>query len=73
MTSDSEAAGPALRIVNPDATPEEIAALVAVFSALGDGGDTPRPKPRVWNHPDRLVRATYHSGPGAWRASGLPR
>ena len=64
---------PLLRVVNPDATPEEIAALVAVFSALG-GEEAPAPRPRrVWNAPDRLVRSTYASGRGAWRASALPR
>lgn len=64
---------PVLRVVNPDATPEEIAALVAVFSALGSPEELARPKPRAWNAPGRLTRPTYHSGPGAWRASGLPR
>jgi hypothetical protein len=65
---------PLLRVVNPDATPEEVAALVAVFSALGSGaGEAPkRPRPS-WNHPARGVRQTHRSGPGAWRASGLPR
>ncbi|UAL28656.1 acyl-CoA carboxylase subunit epsilon [Nocardioides rotundus] len=65
---------PALRVVTPDATPEEIAALVAVFSALGsEESPAPRRRPRVWNAPSRLVRRTYPHGPGAWRASGLPR
>jgi hypothetical protein len=65
---------PVLRVVNPDATPEEVAALVAVFSALGSaGGEAPR-KPRPsWNLPARGVRTTHRHGPGAWRASGLPR
>jgi hypothetical protein len=64
---------PVLRVINADATPEEVAALVAVFSALGSGGgDAPkRPRP-VWAHPARGVRRTHRSGPGAWRASGLP-
>jgi hypothetical protein len=64
---------PVLRVINADATPEEVAALVAVFSALGSGGgDVPkRPRP-VWAHPARGVRRTHRSVPGAWRASGLP-
>ena len=70
-TSAPESA-PVLRVVNPDATPEEIAALVAVFSSLGGHQPTAPPPPRVWNAPARLVRTTYHHGPGAWRASGLP-
>ena len=65
---------PLLRVINADATPEEVAALVAVFSALGSsGGDAPkRPRP-VWSHPARSVRQTHRHGTGAWRASGLPR
>ena len=65
---------PVLRVVTPDATREEIAALVAVFSALGsEESPAPRRRPRVWNAPSRLVRRTYPHGPCAWRASGLPR
>lgn len=65
---------PRLRVVNPDATPEEVAALVAVFSALG-GRPAPRPRRRApeWNAPHRLVNRPHLSGPGGWRASGLPR
>jgi hypothetical protein len=64
---------PLLRIVNADATPEEIAALVAVFSALGSGASEPPNRPRpAWSHPARGVRRTHRGGPGAWRASGLP-
>ena len=71
--SDDEQA-PLLRVVNQDATPEEVAALVAVLSALGSAGrDAPkRPRP-AWSNPARGVRQTHHHGPGAWRASGLPR
>ena len=65
---------PLLRVVNADATPEEVAALVAVFSALGSAGSEAPPRPVAeWNAPRRLVRASYAPGPGGWRASGLPR
>ena len=71
-TSDPDS--PLLRVVNPDATPEEIAALVAVFSALGSaGGDAPRTPRPAWSNPARSVRRTHRHGDGAWRASGLPR
>ena len=72
-TESTEQQPPLLRVINADATHEEIAALVAVFSALGsgDGGSQQRPRP-TWNHPARGVRRTHRSGPGAWRASGLP-
>ncbi|CAM3374585.1 acyl-CoA carboxylase subunit epsilon [Nocardioides dubius] len=67
-------AQPLLRVVNPDATPEEIAALVAVFSALGSGA-APAPKRRTpeWSQPVRRHRAPVAHGAGGWRASGLPR
>jgi len=64
---------PLLRIVNPDATPEEIAALVAVFSALGGEEETPKRTVREWNSPYRQVRPHYSAGPGGWRSSGLPK
>ncbi len=70
MTDEKQ---PLLRVVSPDATPEEIAALVAVFASLGSGEEpAPRRRP-VWNDPARLVRSTLPHGPGAWRASALPR
>ncbi|MBW8750839.1 MAG: acyl-CoA carboxylase subunit epsilon [Propionibacteriales bacterium] len=62
-----------LRIVNADATPEEIAAVVAVIASLG-GATTPPKQPRsTWAAHSRKVRPTLRRGPGAWRASGLPR
>ena len=62
-----------LRVVSPSATPEEVAALVAVLSALG-GGAAPAPRRRPqWNAPERLVRRSLPHGPGGWRASALPR
>lgn len=70
----SAEAPPVLRIVSPDATPEEIAALVAVFSALGQsGGDVPRRPRSAWSDPARGVRQTHRTGEGTWRASSLPR
>ena len=69
----SEQAAPILRIVNADATPEEIAAVAAVFSALGSGGGAPEERPRpAWGNPARGVRRPHRHGPDAWRASGLP-
>ncbi len=64
---------PTLRIVNPDATPEEIAAIVAVFSALGGGEQPARRLRSEWGSPHRQVRRTLPHGPGGWRASGLPQ
>ena len=65
---------PLLTVINADATPEEVAALVAVFTSLGSsGGEAPkRPRP-AWSNPARSVRQTHRHGGGAWRTSGLPR
>lgn len=66
-------ATPLLRVITPSTTPEEVAAIVAVFAAMG-GGEAPRKRPApAWNSPDRLVRRTLPHGLGGWRASGLPR
>ncbi|WP_210650403.1 acyl-CoA carboxylase epsilon subunit [Nocardioides sp. SYSU D00065] len=64
---------PVLRVLNADATDEEVAALVAALSALGPTGAASAPRPRPsWSDPARVVRRTHRSGPGGWRASGLP-
>ena len=72
--SDASAVPPvALRVITPGTTPEEVAAIVAVLSALG-GGDEPAPKRRPeWNAPHRMARPAVSHGPGGWRASALPR
>ena len=69
--SDDE---PLLRILTPGATDEEVAALVAVVSALAaaDAGQSaPAPHPE-WSARHRTLRRTLRHGPGAWRASSLP-
>lgn len=65
--------GPILKVVNPDATPEEIAALVAVFSAMGSAAAVEEKPTSVWAAHDRKMRTSLPHGRGAWRASGLPR
>ena len=64
---------PLLRVVNPDATPEEIAALVAVFASLGGNEEPPPRRTPEWQAHHRKVRRTLPHGPGGWRSSGLPR
>ena len=68
---------PALRIITPDTTPEEVAAIVAVLSAMGGGAPAPEPPRSLWAAQSRATRvspgATLAAGRGAWRASGLPR
>lgn len=70
MTGES----PLLRVVTPDATPEEVAALVAVFAAMGSQAEVPpRRRTPEWSAHHRKLRASLPHGPGGWRASGLPR
>ena len=72
--AEQQEQAPILRVINADATPEEVAALVAVFSALGSGGGGAPKRPRAaWSDPARGVRRAHRNGPGAWRSSGLPQ
>ena len=65
---------PLLRVVKGDATPEEVAALVAVVAALGSGGgEPPRRRTPEWSAHHRKVRRSLPHGPGGWRSSALPR
>ncbi len=76
MEATEEApARPPLRLVRGNATPEEVAALLAVLSAAS-GGDGAAPAPRhtsQWSSRERAVRRPLTPGPGAWRASAWPR
>ena len=77
MTAPQTPAPPLLQIITPGTTPEEIAAIVAVFTALGGGAPAAEPPRSEWANPHRGLRRTGHTltthGRGAWRASGLPR
>ena len=66
--------GPVLRVIRGDATPEEIAAVVAVLLARPAIADGPaaRPAPSAWADRSRLLRRPLFPGPDAWRRSGLP-
>jgi hypothetical protein len=66
-------AKPVLRVINGDATPEEVAALVAVFASLGDDAAPPKRRTPEWSANHRKVRTTLPHGPGGWRSSALPR
>ena len=61
-----------LRLVRGDATPEEIAALVAVLAAKATAASPP-PSPRRSGWTDRAaaLRRGITTGPGAWRRSGF--
>ncbi|MEO9326285.1 acyl-CoA carboxylase epsilon subunit [Nocardioides sp. C4-1] len=65
--------GPVLRVISPHATPEDIAAIITVLTALSGDTPTPTKTPRhEWNAPHRHHRHPHHHGPGGWRASALP-
>jgi hypothetical protein len=63
---------PVLRVVNADATAEEIAALVAVFCAPRHRPLRPKGFPSEWPVSTRL-RSPLDPRPGGWRAGSLPR
>ena len=63
-----------LIVIKGDATPEEVAAVVAVLQAASGGGEAKAPALKSeWAAHHRKVRATYPHGPGGWRSSALPR
>ncbi|WP_404384303.1 hypothetical protein LL946_02115 [Knoellia locipacati] len=79
MTSDAQdttvnpPAAQSIEVIG-DATPEQVAALVAVLSAASGGAGT-EAAPRhtsQWSAPARLVRRTPTPGPHVWRHSLRP-
>jgi hypothetical protein len=72
---DQPPSQPLLRVVRGDATPEEIAALVAVLvtrAADGEAQGPVRSEPGSWSDRSRQLRRPLYPGPGAWRRSSLP-
>ncbi len=62
---------PILRVVRGDATPEELAALIALVAATGGEPDAaPVNPPRGrWNDPAHSLRRPLAFGAGGWRAA----
>ncbi|HSF98595.1 MAG TPA: acyl-CoA carboxylase epsilon subunit [Ornithinibacter sp.] len=62
---------PSVVVVRGAATPEEVAALVAVLAAAsGDGADsTPEAALSAWAAHGATLRRPVGHGPGAWRNS----
>ena len=61
--------------IKGDASPEEVAALVAVVQAMAataDGAAAPRRPRSAWADPARQMRRPHHAGPGGWTRSALP-
>ncbi len=66
---------PLLRVARGDATPEEIAALIAVLTTRSAGREAPRPDrsaPGFWSDRASKLRRPLCPGPGAWRRAALP-
>ncbi|MEU4228807.1 acyl-CoA carboxylase subunit epsilon [Nonomuraea sp. NPDC026600] len=62
-----------LRIVRGDATPEEIAALVAVLATRRSAPEPPtEPRTQTWRNVARTMRKPVVPGKSAWRMSALP-
>lgn len=62
--------------IGGSATPEEVAAVVAVLTAASGGSVTDAGAgdvPSLWADHGRAVRSGAPHGRGAWRASGQPR
>jgi acyl-CoA carboxylase epsilon subunit len=71
---------PVLRVIHGDATPEEIAAVVAVLlarsaaaaAAAAASASPAAPAPSAWADRSRQLRRPLFPGPDAWRRSALP-
>jgi hypothetical protein len=65
----------ALTVLAGQPTAEELAAVVVVLTAAGrPRAASPAPGPvGQWASRSRVMRTTVTPGPGAWRASSLPR
>jgi Acyl-CoA carboxylase epsilon subunit len=66
-----------LQIVRGEPTPEELAALVAVLTAVAASGAAPAgPAPAAvsgWTDRSRYVRGALAHPPNGWRAAAFPR
>jgi hypothetical protein len=73
-TSEHPAPERPLVSIKGDASPEEVAALVAVVQALAAAQSVPpRRRPRsVWADPARQMHRPLHPSPDGWKRSALP-
>ncbi len=62
---------PVLRIISGNPTPEEIAAVTVVLTALSGGGGAPAEPAELggWSDLSLRLRRPLPPGPGAWRNS----
>ena len=66
---------PALSVVRGDPTAAELAAVIVVLEGLASMAAPASEPPRrsEWAARSRMLRQPVAAGPGAWRASALPR
>jgi hypothetical protein len=64
---------PLLRIVKGNPSDAELAALTVVVATLSAPAPSVGPTRSLWADPAHRLRTPPRPGPGAWRASGLPR
>ena len=64
--------GPHLQVIRGEANPEDVAALLAVFTAAQAQAHTDQPTAiHAWNNREHMMVSFPTAGPGAWRESGL--
>ncbi|GAA5128095.1 acyl-CoA carboxylase subunit epsilon [Haloechinothrix salitolerans] len=75
--SEEDTPRPLLRVVRGAPDDVELAALTSVIAAAASrgGGDANGTSKRrsLWGDPAARLRTPIQPGPGAWRASSLPR
>ncbi len=69
---------PKLRVIHGDASPEEIAAILAVLAVrramatAAAAGTSPAQARSAWSDRSRQLRAPLFHSPGNWRRAALP-
>ena len=64
---------PLLRVVRGEPSDEELAALTAVLLGAAAARAADSPRRSAWADRSAGMRRPLYPGPGAWRASALPR
>ena len=71
---DSVRPAPLLTVVRGEPTAAELAALIVVLGRRAEqAAASPRGPVSQWAARERFMRPGLQAGPGAWRASALPR
>jgi hypothetical protein len=74
MTEEASSAPvPLLAVTRGVPTPDELAALMVVLAGRATDPSSGAARQSSWSAKSRMLRAPVRPGPGAWRASALPR